>query len=140
MNTVTLIGNLCRDNELRYTTTGTQVLENALAVKREMKNKDGEYESDFVTFTVFGKTAEFLHKYTAKGDTICVVGKLRVDKYTTKEGEVRYKQYVRGSSVEILKHKQEKTKPVEEKPAPTTPSYENVRVEDLIISDEELPF
>ena len=140
MNTVTLIGNLCRDNELRYTTTGTQVLENALAVKREMKNKDGEYDSDFITFTVFGKTAEFLHKYTAKGDTICVVGKIRVDKYTTKEGEIKYKQYVRGSSVEILRHKQEKPKeekPKEEKP---TPSYENVRIEDIVVSDEELPF
>lgn len=128
MNAVTLIGKLCREHELKYTTTGTAVLENAIAVRREAKNKDGEYESDFVSFTLFGKTAEFLSKYSDKGDTICLIGRLRTDKYTNKEGETKYKQYIRGSSVEIIKHKDEKQ---------IQPQKE---AEQMSINEEELPF
>ena len=140
MNTITLIGRIIKDNELRYSTSGTAVLENVIAVRREAKNKVGEYESDFIPFTLFGKTAEFLHNYTNKGDTICVVGKLRIDKYTANDGTVKYKQYVRGSNVEILRHKEEKkVEQVKTEQKPTT-KYENIKMEDLAISDEELPF
>lgn len=132
MNTIILIGRLCNNNELRYTNSGTPILQNTLAIKREAKNKDGNYESDFVIFTLFGKTAEFLHKYTNKGDTICLTGKIRIDKYTNELGEVKYRQYVRGSSVEIIKHKKEETQ-AEKK-------LEEIRMDDVVILDEELPF
>lgn len=102
MNTVILTGNLCKDNELRFTKTGTAILENTIGVRREMKNQYGEYESDFVNLTMFGTTAEFVQKYSKKGDKISVTGKIRVDNYKDNDGNTKYRNYVRVNSVELL--------------------------------------
>lgn len=107
MNTVTLIGNLCRDNELRFTKTGTAILENTIGVRREMKNQNGEYESDFINLTIFGTTAEFVQKYAKKGDKVSIVGKLRVDSYKDEEGNTKYRNYVKVNNVELLTPRKE---------------------------------
>ena len=62
MNNVSLVGRFTRDMELRYATgeNATAILHNCVAVRRKFKNADGEYESDFINITAFGKTAEFI--------------------------------------------------------------------------------
>ena len=65
MNLVVEIGRLTRDPEerngaVRFTT----------AVTRRFKNKDGQYDSDFINCVAFAKTGEFIQKYFHKGDKI----------------------------------------------------------------------
>lgn len=140
MNAVTLIGRLCNENELRYTANDNAILSNTIAVRRDAKNKDGEYESDFIQITLFGKTAEFLNNYSNKGDLICVIGKIRNDKYTNQEGETRYSQYVRVSNVELLTPKKKEIGESQAKEVQKTNQEYSIKTEQIEIDPDELPF
>lgn len=80
MNIVILTGRLTKETELSNTQGGTGYLRNGLAVKKDYKNKDGEYDTDFYNFVAFGKTAEYLNNYCNKGDLILLKGKLTTSK------------------------------------------------------------
>lgn len=79
MNKVILTGNLCKDVELQQTQKGRELLTNCVAVQRDFKNANGEYESDFINIVVWGGTAAYLAKYGNKGDRVELVGRWRVD-------------------------------------------------------------
>lgn len=86
LNSVCIMGRLCRDAELRYTQQGVAVCSISLAVERDRKNKGGERETDFFDVTAWGSTAEFVAKYFTKGRTAVVMGRLQVDSYE-KDGQ-----------------------------------------------------
>ena len=126
MNVIALTGNLCRDLELRVSQTGKKILENTIGVSKEKKNAQGQYESDFIKLVLFDGSAEYLSKYAKKGDKIEVIGKLRVDPYTDKEGNYRTDTYVIVDKVKILtSRKVEPKDEVEVKP---------------IITEDDFPF
>ena len=115
MNRVCLSGNLCKDVELKKTSSKKAVVSNTIAVNRDFKNDDGEYETDFINIVVWEKTAEYLSKYAKKGDRIELVGKWQVRKYQSSDGE---NKVANECVVEWLKitnsKKQEETQQVEE--------------------------
>jgi single-strand DNA-binding protein len=91
-NKVILIGNLTRDPELRVTPSGTSICRFGLAVNRTYTTQDGERreETTFVDIDSFGKPAEIISKYMAKGRPILVEGRLRLDQWEDKStGEKR---------------------------------------------------
>jgi single-strand DNA-binding protein len=89
MNKVCLVGNICRDVELKVTggENASAMLRNTIAVQRKFKNKEtGQYESDFINFMCFGTTAEFISKYFTKGQKIGITGRIQTGSYTNKDG------------------------------------------------------
>lgn len=89
MNVVTLVGNLCRDVEVKYTSgeNARAMLRNTIAVQRKFKNKEtGQYESDFISIQAYGNTAEFIGKYFTKGSKIGITGEIRTGSFTNKDG------------------------------------------------------
>nr|DAY68069.1 MAG TPA: Single strand binding protein [Caudoviricetes sp.] len=60
-----------------------------LAVQRDFKNKDGEYEADFIRCKAFGKRGEFVEKYLHKGMKIIAEGRLQSGTYE-KDGQTHY--------------------------------------------------
>ena len=90
MNKVILTGNLCQDVELKQSTGGKSVVTNSVAVQRDYKNANGEYESDFITIVVWGQQAEYLSKYAHKGDRVEIVGRWSVRKWQDQQGATRY--------------------------------------------------
>ena len=138
MNVVTLVGNLCRDNDLRYTSgeNATAILRNTVAVQRKFKNKDtGEYESDFISIQAFGSNAEFINKYFNKGSKIGIVGEIRTGSYTNKDGQKVYTTDVIVNNAEFVSKREEGTE------GGTTSSAKNdgfVNVPDGL--ESELPF
>lgn len=86
MNKAIFIGNICRDIELKMTPEGKAVTTNCVAVRREYKNANGEYESDFINIVAWGAQAEYLNKYARKGDTVGLVGRWQTRKYTNSYG------------------------------------------------------
>lgn len=86
MNKVILSGNLCRDIEIKQTTGGKMVVTNSIAVKREFKNTNGEYETDFIYFQAWGGQAEYLSKYARKGDRLEICGRWQVREYQAADG------------------------------------------------------
>ena len=126
MNTIQLTGNLCKDVELRVTTSDKKIVDNTIAVRKDKKNAKGEYESDFIKVVLFDNNAEFLSKYATKGSNIGVCGMLRVDSYQDREGNYRTDTYVIADKVELYNfNKKEEAKP---------------SVENTTINDDDLPF
>ena len=77
-NKVTLLGNVTRDLELRYTPSGTAVCDIGLAVSEKRKN--GE-ETLFIDCTAWDKTAELAVEYLAKGRQVFLEGRLKLDQW-----------------------------------------------------------
>ena len=104
LNRCILIGNLTEDPELRYTQSGTARTRFSIAINRRYKGRDGNMQDDttFVPIVVWGPQAENCANYLSKGRQICVDGRLRIDSFTTEEGERRKVAEVVAESVQFL--------------------------------------
>jgi len=103
-NRVLLMGNLTRNPEIRYTPSGTAVVDLGLAVNESFKNKAGETveQTCFVDVVVWGRQAETASEYLHKGSPVFVEGRLQLDQWEGKEGEKRSKLRVRADRVQFL--------------------------------------
>ncbi len=89
-NSVTLVGNLTRDPELRYTTTGRGVASFGLAVNRRyQQNGEWQEQTSFFNITAWGDLGENLAASVNKGSRVIVTGRLQQREYQTQEGENR---------------------------------------------------
>ena len=87
---VTLVGNLTRDPELRYTTGGRGVASFGLAVNRRyQQNGEWQEQTSFFNITAWGDLGENLAASVTKGSRVIVTGRLQQREYQTKEGEKR---------------------------------------------------
>ena len=90
MNKAILMGRLTRDPEMRQTQSGVAVANFTVAVDRRFKNKDGEYDTDFINCVAWRQQAEFVSKYFYKGKPILVVGTIQTRTWEDDEGKRRY--------------------------------------------------
>ncbi|NCB51475.1 MAG: single-stranded DNA-binding protein [Clostridia bacterium] len=88
LNTITLMGRLTRDPELRYTQSQTPVASFTLAVDRDFSRSE-EKQTDFIDIVAWRQTAEFVSKYFAKGSMAVVSGRLQIREWTDREGNKR---------------------------------------------------
>ena len=92
LNEVVISGRLTRDSELRYTPSGTAVTDVVIASNRIWsKDSERQEETTFVDVTIWGKQAESLHTYLSKGRHLMIVGRLKLNKWDTEEGDKRSK-------------------------------------------------
>ena len=90
MNKVVLMGRLCNDPELRYAGEKNSPVTNfTIAVTRNYKNSEGNYDCDLVECDLWNKKAEVFCKYMTKGELVGIEGSLRLNRFTTKDGEDR---------------------------------------------------
>lgn len=96
LNKVMLMGNLTRDIELRHTNSNLAIAKIGLAVNRRWKSESGEQreETTFVDCEAFGRTAEVMSQYLAKGRPVFIEGRLKLDQWEDKEGQKRSKMVV----------------------------------------------
>ena len=92
-NKVLLVGNLTRDPELKHTPSNQAVAQIGLAGNRQYNTKDGEKreETTFVDCEAWGRTAEVMCQYLAKGRPVLVEGRLKLDQWQDKDGNNRSK-------------------------------------------------
>lgn len=141
MNKVILKGRLTSDVELRQTASGVSVARATLAVNRNFKDKEsGEYQTDFISLQAWRNNAEFLAKYTCKGQEILVEGSLQTGKYQDKNHSdvTHYTTDVIVDRIEFCGSKNSGT-------ASATPAADSVNIGDLgdfeeILSDGSVPF
>lgn len=105
-NKVILVGNLTRDPQVRYTTSGTALAEIGLAVSRQWFDKQSNQkreETTFVDITLWGRQAEVAGEYLAKGRPVLIEGRLQLDTWDDKEtGQKRSKLRVVGENMTML--------------------------------------
>lgn len=101
MNSVSLIGRLTRDPDVRYSSDQTAVARFTIAIDR-MAGRNGEKQTDFPSIVCFGKTAELVEKYMGKGRLVGIQGRIQTGSYTNKEGQKIYTTDVVADRVEFL--------------------------------------
>jgi len=97
MNSVTLLGYMTRDPELRYSTTGKAVVTGCVAVNRNWTSETGEKKEEvsFIDWTAFGRTGEVIAQYLKKGDPFLCEGRLQQQRWDDKaDGRPRSKVVV----------------------------------------------
>ena len=155
MNKIILVGRLTKDPEVRTTSAGFNTVNFTVAVNRNFKNKDGNYDADFLPCVAFRQTADFISKFFKKGNMICLDGRVQTRNYDAADGSKRYVTEVVVENVEFVGGKNDSTSssntdfvdepsvaPIDEMPEydiPTSDPYENYDKE-VSLSDNDLPF
>ena len=107
MNKIMLVGRLVRDPEVRSTSTGSSTANFTVAVSRNFKNKDGNYDADFLPCVAFRNSADFVSKYFKKGSLIGIEGRVQTRNYDAQDGTKRYTTDVVVDNFEFLGSKNE---------------------------------
>ena len=121
------IGRLGRDPETRFTQTGDPVCNFSVAVSEKWKDKAKQTQerTTWVRLVAFGRVAEIVDQYTAKGDRIYVEGRLQERQWEDRDGQKRYSTEIVVQNVQLLGGgKQEKAKPKRE-PAAAEESFDD---------------
>ena len=103
LNQVTLIGNLTRDVELRYTQGGDAVARLSVAVNENYRDRSGvdQERVHFVDISVWRDVAEACASLR-RGDPVFVMGRFKTDNWTDRDGNRQFKNQVEGVRVEFL--------------------------------------
>lgn len=133
MNQVILTGRLTKDPEIRYTTGSDPmcIASFTLAVDR-ISRKNEDKQADFPRIKAFGKTAENIEKYVAKGSKVAVQGSIQTGSYE-KDGRTVYTTDVVASYVEFLSTRSQQT---QQTPAATPQQMENFQQ----LQDDDIPW
>ena len=104
VNKVILIGNLGRDPEVRYTTSGTPVANFTMATTDRWTDPSGEKKerTEWHRIVVWAKQAEIVGEYLKKGKQVYVEGNLQTREWTDRDGNKRYTTEVRAQRVQML--------------------------------------
>ena len=107
-NQITLVGNLTRDIELKYTQGGVAIANTAIATSHKFtSNGEKKEEVCFVDITAFGKTGEVMNQYLRKGSKVLIVGRLKFDQWNDQQGQRRSKHTVSIETMKMLDSKQD---------------------------------
>ena len=156
MNKILLVGRLVRDPEVRSMNNGSSVANFTVAVSRNFKNKDGNYDADFLPCVAFRAQADFVSKYFKKGSLIGIEGRVQTRNYDAQDGTKRYVTEVVVENIEFAGGKNEGSSnqapsayvdapsqdPIDTMPEydiPASDPYENYDKE-ISLSDNDLPF
>lgn len=108
LNMVLLIGNLTRDPEVRYTSSGTPVATFGLATNRAYKDNSGkEVEAvEYHSVVTWSKLAEICGKLLKKGMKVYVQGRLQTNSWQDKDtNKTVYRTEVVATDMKILSSK-----------------------------------
>lgn len=86
LNSVSFIGRLTADPELRTTPNGASVTTFTIAVERPFQKSGQDKQTDFFDIVAWRGTAETITRYFHKGNLICVQGYMTTRTYTDKNG------------------------------------------------------
>ena len=103
MNSVSILGHLTSDVELRYTPSGSPVANFGIAVNRRYRQDDElKQETTFVDLVAFNRTAEVAKEYLAKGRPAAIEGRLRFRTWESEGGAKRSKLEVLVNRLHLL--------------------------------------
>jgi single-strand DNA-binding protein len=104
VNSVTLLGHLGRDPELRFTPSQIAVTTLSVATSEKYKAKDGTTTShtEWHKVIVWGQSGEWLSQNAKKGSQVYVEGSISTRKWQDKSGQTRYTTEIKANRVELV--------------------------------------
>ena len=142
LNKVTLIGNLGRDPEIRYTQAGVAVANLSIATSESWKGKDGQRQerTEWHRVVLWDQLAKIAEQYLTKGRQIYIEGRLQTRKWTGKEGEEKYVTEIRCDQLIMLGGDRQEGQPRAE-PATSPPDGPSGSpIEPFQATDDDVPF
>ncbi|HHX99132.1 TPA: single-stranded DNA-binding protein [Candidatus Dojkabacteria bacterium] len=120
LNKVTLIGNLTRDPEMRYTNSGVPVVTFGMATNKSWKDEEGETKelAEFHNLVAWNKMAEICQQLLAKGMKVYVEGSLNTRSWEAEDGSTRYKTEIRVEDMILLDSKGKQGAGIDDSEAP----------------------
>ena len=115
LNQVVLVGRIVKTPELRVTENGKKTATVTLAVPRNYKNNEGEYDTDFLDCTMWTNVSEKTSEYCQTGDMVGVKGRIQTRVIQNEDGTKRKKTEIVAEKVTFLStapnNKKEKNEP-----------------------------
>lgn len=102
VNQIVLVGRIARAPEVRTSENGKKVSTLTLAVPRNYKNSNGEYDTDFLDCTLWSSVAESTNEYCKTGDMIGVKGRIQSRIIESPDGVRRRKTEIVAERVTFL--------------------------------------
>ena len=105
VNKVILVGNLGRDPETRYATSGSAICNITIATSRQWKDKtsgEKKEETEWHRVVFYDRLAEIAGEYLKKGRPVYVEGRLKTRKWQDKEGQDRYTTEIVAEQMQLL--------------------------------------
>ena len=122
MNSITIVGNITKDAEIRYTQGGDAILGFSVA-----DNSGKDKTAIYWNCSLFGKRAESLSPFIHKGGKVTVVGTITEEQFTDKNGNDRKSMKVRVSDIALQGGKEQ----TEEKPARQAQPQQDLTEDDI---------
>jgi single-strand DNA-binding protein len=104
LNRVTLIGNLTRDPELRYTPSGQGVAGYAIATNRRWTSQNGETQdaTEYHEIVAWGKLGEISQQLLSKGKKAYIEGRLQTRSWDAPDGSKRQRTEIIAENIIAL--------------------------------------
>ena len=104
VNKVTLVGNVGKDPELKYTQSGAAVVNFSVATTERYKDKQGEQQetTEWHNVTAWRQLAEICGKYLHKGKQVYIEGKITTRSYDDRDGNKKYITEIVASEMKML--------------------------------------
>jgi single-strand DNA-binding protein len=104
LNSVSVIGNLGQDPDLRYTQQGLAVANLNIAVSEHFRdgNGDAQKRTHWFRATAFGRTAEIAGEYLRKGSKVGISGQLVQRTWQDDQGNNRSAVEIRVNQLELI--------------------------------------
>ena len=104
INKVILIGNLGADPEIRYTQSGTAVVNFRIATTERWKGQDGQQQeqTEWHNIVAWKRLAEICSEFLSKGSKVYIEGKLQTRKWQDQNGNDRYSTEIVARDMQML--------------------------------------
>lgn len=105
VNKVILVGNLGKDPEIKYTSTGTPVAKFSIATNEGYKDKSGQWQdrTEWHNIVAWQRLAEIVGEYVKKGSKVYIEGRLQTSSWDDKEtGQKKYKTEIIANDLVLL--------------------------------------
>ncbi len=150
LNKVFILGNLTRDPEVRTTPGGQQVASFSIATNRVWYNqaKEKNQEVEFHNIVAWGKLAEIVGQYLAKGRIALVEGRIKTRSWQAQDGTKKYRTEIIAENIQLGPRNQGQGGPSPKAESPAESPEENAapEAENALggsseeISTDEVPF
>ena len=138
LNKVMLVGRLGKDPELKYTPSGTAVVNFSIATNMVWKDQDGNQKekTEWHRIVAWRKAAEFVGEYLKKGMRVYVEGRIETRSWQDQNNVTRYTTEIIADNIQFMDSRGERTTTSAEPPPPQEPEFESPGPEEA----DDLPF
>ena len=106
-NQLQVIGNLTKDNDLKYLPNGSAVYKNSVATSHKWKDQSGSTKEEvmFMDIVIFGRSGEVANQYLRKGSKVFLQGRVVLENWVAQDGSKRSRHILRVETMKMLDSK-----------------------------------